>query len=520
RHQDGRLTDVLYNASVYRDARGEILGVFAAARDVTAQRQASQYARSLIEASLDPLVTISPEGRITDVNEATIEVTGLAREKLIGTEFSDYFTEPEKARAGYQQVFARGSVTDYPLTIRHQDGRLTDVLYNASVYRDARGKILGVFAAARDVTESKRVIRELAETKNFLDNILHSSTKYSIIGQDLGHRILSWNEGARRNYGYAADEIIGRDSAMLHAPEDIESGAVADLFKTAYEKGMSEGEFMRVRKEGSRFIANVVITRRDDASGRPIGFLLISSDISEKKQAEAALAKKTQELIRSNKELEDFAFVASHDLQEPLRKITSFTQLLLAAAQGRLDAEQEQIAARIVASASRLQTMIGNLLAYSRVGRGDAAREPVALGQVLQRVLDALAVSIRESGALVSSDALPTVSGDAGLMERLLQNLVSNAIKFRGQSPPRVHVSAQARENQWLVSVRDNGIGIEPQYAQKIFTLFQRLHRRSEYPGTGIGLAICKKIVERHGGRIWVESRLGEGATFHFILPR
>ncbi|HEY2977681.1 MAG TPA: PAS domain-containing protein, partial [Burkholderiaceae bacterium] len=148
RHKDGRLTDVLYNASVYKDARGNVLGVFAAARDVTAQKQASQYARSLIEASLDPLVTISPEGKITDVNEGSIQVTGVAREKLIGTDFSDYFTEPAMAREGYERVFAEGFVTDYPLTIRHKDGRLTDVLYNASVYKDARGNVLGVFAAA------------------------------------------------------------------------------------------------------------------------------------------------------------------------------------------------------------------------------------------------------------------------------------------------------------------------------------------------------------------------------------
>ena len=165
RHMDGRLMDVLYNASVYKDAGGNVLGVFAAARDVTAQKQASQYARSLIEASVDPLVTISPEGKITDVNEATIKVTGVPREKLVGTDFSIYFTEPEKARGGYQQVFAKGLVTDYALTIRHRGGRLTDVLYNASVYRDAGGKVLGVFAAARDVTAQKRAEEQVAEQR-------------------------------------------------------------------------------------------------------------------------------------------------------------------------------------------------------------------------------------------------------------------------------------------------------------------------------------------------------------------
>jgi PAS domain S-box-containing protein len=165
RHKDGRLTNVLYNASVYRDAQGQVLGVFAAARDVTEQRQAAQYARSLIEASLDPLVTISTEGKITDVNEATMKVTGIPRDTLTGADFSDYFTEPENARKGYEQVFAKGSVTDYPLTIRHKDGRLTNVLYNASVYRDAQGKVLGVFAAARDVTAQKEAESKIAEQR-------------------------------------------------------------------------------------------------------------------------------------------------------------------------------------------------------------------------------------------------------------------------------------------------------------------------------------------------------------------
>jgi PAS domain S-box-containing protein len=294
RHKDGRLTDVLYNASVYKDANGNVLGVFAAARDVTQQKQASQYARSLIEASLDPLVTISSEGKITDVNEATIKVTGLSRERLVGTDFSDYFTEPEKAREGYQQVFAKGFVTDYPLTIRSKDGAHTDVLYNASVYRDGRGNVIGVFAAARNVTDSKRVMREFTETKNLLDNILQSSIKYSIIGKDLDQRILSWNEGAQRNYGYSAEEILGRSSEILHAPEDASSGAVKDLLDAAYRDGLAEGEFERVRRDGSRFAASVVVTRRNDGAGNPIGYLLMSSDISEKKQAEERLRSASQ----------------------------------------------------------------------------------------------------------------------------------------------------------------------------------------------------------------------------------
>ena len=294
RHKDGKLTDVLYNASVYKDSKGKVLGVFAAARDVTAQKQASQYARSLIEASLDPLVTISPEGKITDVNESSIKVTGIPREKLIGTDFSNYFTEPDKAREGYQKVFAKGFVTDYPLTIRHKDGKLTDVLYNASVYKDAAGKVLGVFAAARDVTEAKRIMRDFVETKNFLDNILQSSVKYSIIGKDLNSKILSWNEGAMRNYGYTAKEILGKNSSILHKPEDVRSGAVKKMLADALKNGLAEGEFERVRKDGSRFWASLVVTRRLDSAGSPIGYLLMSNDISEKKRVDEQLRSASQ----------------------------------------------------------------------------------------------------------------------------------------------------------------------------------------------------------------------------------
>jgi PAS domain S-box-containing protein len=265
-----------------------------ARRGEDASHVSSAYARSLIEASLDPLVTIGPDGKITDVNEASIKVTGAPREQLIGSDFSSYFTEPEKAREGYQQAFVKGAVADYPLTIRHRDGKLTHVLYNASVYKDVEGKALGVFAAARDVTESGRVMQEFAETKSLLDNILQSSIKYSIIGMDLKRRILSWNEGARRNYGYTPEEVLGKESSILHTPEDIKSGIVEKMHATAYEKGLAEGEFQRVRKDGSRFVGNVVVTRRNDASGHPIGYLLMSNDISERKRAEEQLHSASQ----------------------------------------------------------------------------------------------------------------------------------------------------------------------------------------------------------------------------------
>ena len=301
RRKDGTTIAISLTVSPIHDAASGVVGASTIARDITERERvrdqvsaASQYSRSLIEASLDPLVTISAEGKITDVNEATVRVTGVERGHLVGTDFSDYFTEPDGAREGYRQVFAQGFVTDYPLTIRHTGGDLTEVLYNASVYKDAAGRVLGVVATARDVTDSKRLLRETSETKAFLDNILQSSTKYSIIGMDLDHRILSWNKGASRNYGYTAEEVIGEDSRILHIPQDVESGAADRLLATAYKDDLAEGTFERIRKDGSRFTASVVMTRRDDALGHPIGFLLMSEDISEKKLAEEQLRAASQ----------------------------------------------------------------------------------------------------------------------------------------------------------------------------------------------------------------------------------
>jgi PAS domain S-box-containing protein len=292
RRKDGATIAISLTVSPIHDSSGKVVGASAIARDITDRqrvqdqaRLASQYARSLMEASRDPLVTIGLEGKITEVNQATIQMTGVARGDLAGTDFSDYFTEPDLAREGYLRVLGQGFVTDYPLTIRHTGGELIEVLYNASVYRDAGGQVLGVFAAVRDVTDARRLLRELSETNSLLTSILQSSVKYSIIGKDLKHRIVFWNEGAHRNYGYTADEVIGQDSSILHTPQDVESGEVDRLLAAAYSDGTAEGTFERVRKDGSRFTATAVVTRRDDSLGHPVGFLLMSEDVSEKKLA-------------------------------------------------------------------------------------------------------------------------------------------------------------------------------------------------------------------------------------------
>ena len=264
--------------------------------------------------------------------------------------------------------------------------------------------------------------------------------------------------------------------------------------------------------------------------GEIVGTFGMSRDITARKLAEEALAQKAEELARSNTELEQFAYVASHDLQEPLRMIASYTQLLERRYKDRLDADATDYINFAVDGARRMQVLINDLLAYSRVGRRGRPFALTDCAEVLQATLANLKIALEESGAVVTHTPLPRLVADGPQLTQLFQNLIGNAIKFRGAAPPKIHVSAElppAGETpagqpgvaEWLFTVRDNGIGIEPQYFARIFVIFQRLHTREEYPGTGIGLAVCKKIVERHGGRIWVESKPGQGTAFHFTLP-
>ena len=360
------------------------------------------YNRSLIEASLDPLVTIGSNGKITDVNTSTENVIGIKREELIGTDFSDYFTEPKKAREGYMKVFKDGFVVNYPLEIKNKNGNITPVEYNASVYKNEFGEVIGVFAAARDITGMKNAEQKLKEYQDTLED---------------------------------------------------------------------------------------------------------------------KVEKRTQELARSNKELEQFAYITSHDLREPLRMITSFLQLLERRYKDQLDQDANEFIGFAVDGAKRLDRMTNDLLLYSRITSQKREITPVNFEEVLGHALTNLKVPIEENNAIITHDPLPTIKGDEQLKVQLFQNIVGNAIKYRSQENPKIHISATKEKNQYLFSIKDNGIGISPEHLERIFTIFQRLHTHDEYEGTGIGLAIAQKIVHQQGGQIWAESELGKGTTFYFTIP-
>jgi light-regulated signal transduction histidine kinase (bacteriophytochrome) len=274
---------------------------------------------------------------------------------------------------------------------------------------------------------------------------------------------------------------------------------------------MEHHETVRVRKDGKRLDVSFTLSPIKDGQGQITGIAGIARDITEAKQTET-------ELRRSNAELEQFAYVASHDLQEPLRAMAGTVQVLQNRYQGKLDARADMIITHAVAAVTRMQTLVSDLLAFSRLARHGDLFAPTDFTNVLQDVSANLEVAIAESGASITHDDLPIMMADGSQMRQLLQNLLSNAIKFRGESPLQIHVSARREENTWLFSVSDNGPGIEPQYFERIFVIFQRLVTRDEYPGTGIGLAVCKKIVERHGGHIWLESEMDKGATFYFTI--
>ncbi|MFB3883724.1 MAG: PAS domain S-box protein [Thermodesulfobacteriota bacterium] len=295
RHHDGKLTDVLYNASVYKDVAGNVLGAFAAARDITAQKQASQYARSLIEASLDPLVTISPDGKITDVNEATIKVTGVSRERLIGTDFANYFTEPEKAREGYKQVLAKGYVTDYPLTIRHNDGKLTDVLYNASVYKDVAGNVLGVFAAARDITAQK-------QASQYARSLIEASLDPLVTISPEG-KITDVNEATAKVTGVPREKLIGTDfSNYFTEPAKAREG-----YQLVFSKGTVTDYPLTIRHNDGKLtdvLYNASVYK--DVAGNVLGVFAAARDITAQRKAEAQVAEQRARELERLAELERF----------------------------------------------------------------------------------------------------------------------------------------------------------------------------------------------------------------------
>ncbi|MEO8605587.1 MAG: PAS domain S-box protein [bacterium] len=371
-----------------------------------------------------------------------------------------------------------------------------------------------------DVSERKRAeeAAQRARSAQLFADLLESAPDAMVVS-DGGGAVVFANSQAERLFEMPRAELLGRPIGTLIPDE---------LREQRHALGTASVEADGQRRDGSRVPVEIKLRLLETDDGP----LLTSAirDITDRRRAEAEIrhlnadlerrvVERTGELARSNADLEQFAYVASHDLQEPLRAVASYTQLLARRYSDRLDGDALRFIERSAAAVGRMQALIRDLLAYSRVDTRGGAIQPTDCGALLVDVLEDLQASIVESGAVITHDPLPVIAGDPSQLRQLLQNLLGNAIKFCGSTPPQVHVSASEAEGAWHFAVRDNGIGIEPEYNERIFIIFQRLHSRRDYPGTGVGLAICKKIVERHGGRIWIDSAVGNGTTVRFHLP-
>ena len=336
---------------------------------------------------------------------------------------------------------------------------------------------------------------------------------YAMFTMDPQGILLTWNAGVECLLGYAEHEWVGQHASIIFLPEDVCREVCEAEIRKTQESGSATDIRWHRRKDGSQLFANGIMNAVRDDVGTLIGFTKILSDETARKQLQDSLTE-------SNAALEQFAYVASHDLQEPLRTMGVYAQLLAKKYQGKLDSDADVFINHIVAGSNRMSTLVKDLLAYARTATEIERPSSIALDEDLEAALTLLAQAIEESGATVTHDPLPTMQLDRGQMVRLFQNLVGNALKYRNPNEsPKIHVGAEQRGEEWVISVQDNGIGFDPQYAASIFAPFKRLHTVAEYPGTGVGLAICRRIVEGHGGRIWAESAPGEGATFRFTLP-
>ncbi|MCK4396016.1 PAS domain S-box protein [candidate division WOR-3 bacterium] len=506
-----------------------IQGIF---RDITGRKwiegvlqEREKGFRLAFESAKDAIFWVDSEtGLITNCNKAAEELLEKKREEIIGfhqttlhpPEKAEYFADMFK-----RHVEQKGTVGEEAEVVT-TSGKVKPVYITASlILVGGKPIIQGIF---RDITERKRVENALMgalEKLRELESIINRSPAVVFLWRlDEGWQVEFVSDSVKQ-FGYTPEELLSGQVSWdsITYPEDVPriEAEVAEYFQRGVMEFAQEYRF--ITKSGKARWIEGLSKGLKDSNGVVTHVQSIILDVTERKRAEEKLQKMLAELQRSNAELEQFAYVSSHDLQEPLRMISSYVKLLSKRYKGKLDAEADEFIAYTVDGAAHMQTMIEDLLAYSRVGTRGEPFKSTDCKATFEQALANLQVAIEESGAVITHDHLPIVIADASQITQLFQNLISNAIKFSGGEPPVIHSAAEQRGNEWVFSIRDSGIGIAPEFHERIFLIFQRLHGMQDCPGTGVGLAICKKIVDRHGGRIWVESEPGKGATFHFTIP-
>lgn len=523
--RDGAEIPIDDSAAAIRDEHGELQGAVLVFRDVTPRRKAEVERRllaAIVESSDDAIISKDVNGIVTSWNKGAERIFGFSSKEMIGKPIAT-IAAPDRIdeMPRILERIKRGERIDHYETIRKaKDGRLVDISLTVSPVYNEEGRIVGASKIARDITEQTRIRAELAEERERLRVTLHS------IGDGV---ITTDGAGCVAYLNPVAQELTGWQNAEA-AGKPLE-----DVFRIINEdtRQTVENPATRVLREGTVVgLANhtLLITKEGeersiDDSGAPIrvnsgdisGVVLVFRDVTQRRHEEKQRQAQAQDLRRANDELKQFAYAVTHDLREPLRNIINFSQFLQRALESGSEAETQKSINFIVEGAQRMEMLLNDLLAYSYAGGSEAAAL-VDMNEALTRALSNLGVAISEAGAVVNSDYLPSVFGNEGQIVQIFQNLIGNAIKYRSDVPPRVEIRAQKQEREWIFSLRDNGIGIEPEYQELIFGMFKRLHSK-EIPGTGMGLAICSKIVERHAGRIWVNSKPGEGSEFCFSLP-
>ncbi|MGB7758308.1 MAG: PAS domain S-box protein [Bryobacteraceae bacterium] len=514
-------------AAVQKGEEWRAVGVI---RDMTGRKRAEEALRESRE-SFRRVVENAPEaifvatrGHFRYLNPAALRLFGVASEsELLGKSVLDA-VHPDSRPAmaeGIRQIQELGvHLPPFAQRYLRPDGTVIDVEGYAVpfLYEGEKGGLM----FARDITERKRAEEDLRANEDLLSEsqrIAHLGSWDWRLQGDTG--VTVWTPETYRLFGVSPETfaLSNETFVTLIHPDDRAS---MQVWMSDCMAGLAppDLEFRVNLPDGSvRYLNGRGHLVSQDAEGKATRMVGVALDITERKLAEQALLRRTEELKRSNTELEQFAYVASHDLQEPLRMVSSYMQLLSRRYKGKLDSNADEFIGFAVDGAKRMQQLINDMLAFSRVATTGRDFKPVAADAALKQALSNLKAAVEESQANVTFDPLPVVSADSGQLTQLFQNLIGNAIKFRRREPPRIHVSAERRAKEWVFSVRDNGIGIEPQHLDRIFVIFQRLHTAAEFPGTGIGLAISKKIAERHGGHLWVTSEPGAGSVFYFSIP-
>jgi PAS domain S-box-containing protein len=531
RRKDGTTIDMEVSSSLIRYGMKEVLCVIA--RDITKRKNAEEALRKSIQlqekvySSLhDALFIIEANStKIIDCNPAASDMFGYSREDML-TQSTGFLHASNDSldlfRVRLQSAIAENGFLFLPeFQMKRKDGTIFFTEHSVVPLTDEEGANIGWVSIVRDITERKRTEGAIHESQATLINLM-DSMPVGIQGYDVEGTVFYWNKMSAQIYGYDAEEAIGRKLGDLIIPDEIKPMYLEALAQAATLEESCEflpaNEVSLLRKDGSRVCVHSIHTAVCLPEKTPMLFC-IDVDLTERRHAEEALIKKSEDLARSNADLAQFAYVASHDLQEPLRMVTSYVQLIEKRYSGKLDPDADEFIGYVVEGAKRMKQLLTALLDYSRIGTRGNCIHTVECETVLETALQNLRMVLEETRGTVTHDPLPAIMADETQMVQLFQNIIGNGLKFHGPQPPLIHISAKQEGTNWIFTFQDNGIGIDPQYFKKIFVIFQRLHGRDKYPGTGIGLTIAKKIVERYGGRIWVESDKGKGTAFYFTVP-